>query len=207
MNSIRVLDDLFLKGNKNIQQAINVFSPFRYQWRSMAHVSTFNGTTDEMMKALKKSRCYELFIGIESGSPKILKEIHKTHDLDLIVRNLSKVFKAGINIKGYFIYGFPGETEQDMSMTYDLALRLKRTAMENEVKRRDVSRGLLRRPRRSGGAIHGRGCGVSRPVRRVARRPARADGRGGVHPKTGEPLLAWARPTTGQRADPSRCTT
>jgi anaerobic magnesium-protoporphyrin IX monomethyl ester cyclase len=133
VNSIRVLDDLFLKGNKNIHQAINVFSRFRYQWRSMAHVSTFNGASDEMMKALKKSGCHELFIGIESGSPKILKEIHKTHDLDLIGRNLSKVFRAGINIKGYFIYGFPGETEQDMSMTYNLALRLKRIAMEYEV--------------------------------------------------------------------------
>jgi anaerobic magnesium-protoporphyrin IX monomethyl ester cyclase len=133
VNSIRVLDDLFLKGSKNIHQAINVFSRFSYQWRSMAHVSTFNGSTDEMMKGLKKSGCHELFIGIESGSPTILKSIHKTHDLDLIVRNLSKVFNAGINIKGYFIYGFPGETEQDMSMTYDLALRLKKIAMENEV--------------------------------------------------------------------------
>ncbi|HRO71557.1 MAG TPA: radical SAM protein, partial [Chitinophagaceae bacterium] len=69
VNSIRVLDDLFLKGNKNIQQAINVFSRFPYQWRSMAHVSTFNSATEKMMKALKKSGCHELFIGIESGSP------------------------------------------------------------------------------------------------------------------------------------------
>jgi anaerobic magnesium-protoporphyrin IX monomethyl ester cyclase len=133
VKSIRVLDDLFLKGNKNIQQAINVFSRFHYQWRSMAHVSTFNGTTDEMMRSLKKSGCHELFIGIESGSPQILKSIHKTHDLDLIIRNLSKVFRAGINIKGYFIYGFPGETEEDMSMTYNLALRLKKIALEHEV--------------------------------------------------------------------------
>jgi radical SAM superfamily enzyme YgiQ (UPF0313 family) len=133
VNSIRVLDDLFLKGNKNIQQAINVFSRFDYQWRSMAHVSTFNGATEEIMKSLKESGCHELFIGIESGSPKILKEIHKTHDLSLIVQNLSKAFRAGINIKGYFIYGFPGETEHDMSMTYDLALRLKKIATEHEV--------------------------------------------------------------------------
>jgi hypothetical protein len=82
---------------------------------------------------MKLSGCHELLIGIESGSPKILKEIHKTDNVDLIIRNLSKVFQAGINIKGYFIYGFPGENEEDMDMTYDLAVKLKSIAAENNV--------------------------------------------------------------------------
>jgi radical SAM superfamily enzyme YgiQ (UPF0313 family) len=77
------------------------------------------------MNELKASGCYELFIGIESGSPKILGEINKTKNIDTIIRNLSKVFKAGINMKGYFIYGFPGETAEDMEMTFQLAVTLK----------------------------------------------------------------------------------
>jgi anaerobic magnesium-protoporphyrin IX monomethyl ester cyclase len=128
VNSIRVLDDLFLKNNTSIQQAINVFSNFNLQWRSMAHVSTFKGTSEDMMHKLKRSGCHELFIGIESGSPRVLREIHKVNDLNLIVGNLTKVLKAGINIKGYFIFGFPGETAGDMEMTYQLALQLKKIA-------------------------------------------------------------------------------
>lgn len=125
VNSIRVLDDLFLKSNASVEKAIEVFSNFSFQWRSMAHVQTFRQTTDQMMRQLKGSGCFELFIGIESGSPKILAQINKTKDVDVIVGNLSKVFRAGINVKGYFIYGFPEETAADMEQTFALAQQLK----------------------------------------------------------------------------------
>jgi len=133
VNSIRVLDDLFLKTNATVQKAINVFSHFRLQWRSMAHVMTFNNVDDSVMSQLKDSGCYELFIGIESGSPKILGEINKTKNVDTILNNLTKVFKAGINMKGYFIYGFPGETQEDMEMTFQLAVKLKEISIINGV--------------------------------------------------------------------------
>jgi anaerobic magnesium-protoporphyrin IX monomethyl ester cyclase len=128
VNSIRVLDDLFLKNKDTVEKAANVFSHFSFQWRSMAHVQTFRNVEEPLMQQLKASGCFELFVGIESGSPKILSEINKTKDVETIVNNLTKVFKAGINLKCYFIYGFPGETEADMEMTYQLALTLKKTA-------------------------------------------------------------------------------
>jgi anaerobic magnesium-protoporphyrin IX monomethyl ester cyclase len=133
VTSIRVLDDLFLKTSKNIHQAVNVFSRFPFQWRAMAHVSTFNSAECTMMKALKDSGCFELFVGIESGSPQVLKSIHKTHDIERIERNLTKILEAGIHLKGYFIYGFPDETEEDMKKTFDLAQRLKKIADDNGV--------------------------------------------------------------------------
>jgi len=130
VNSIRVLDDLFLKNSQIVKKAIDVFSNFDFQWRSMAHVMTFQKVDDNMMAALKNSGCKELFIGIESGSPKILRSINKTHNIETIINNLTKVFKAGIDIKGYFIYGFPDETVEDMEMTFDLAKTLNGLASE-----------------------------------------------------------------------------
>lgn len=124
VTSIRVLDDLFLKTKDTIHKAIDVFSKSGLKWRSMAHVSTFNNVDLDTLRALKNSGCSELFIGIESGSPKILKRIKKTHNLDTIVDNLTRVLQAGINIKGYFIFGFPDETKEDMQMTYELAAKL-----------------------------------------------------------------------------------
>lgn len=128
VNSIRVLDDLFLKSKDSVQKAAQVFSHFSFQWRSMAHVQTFRNVDDSLMQQLKDSGCFELFIGIESGSPKILGQINKTKDVPTIVANLTKVFRAGINMKGYFIYGFPEETEEDMKQTFQLALHLKQIA-------------------------------------------------------------------------------
>jgi anaerobic magnesium-protoporphyrin IX monomethyl ester cyclase len=133
VNSIRVLDDLFLKSKDSVQKAVSIFTPFHFQWRSMAHVQTFRGVDEFMMSRLYESGCNELFIGIESGSPKILTNINKTKDLAVIIENLSKVFMAGINIKGYFIYGFPDENEADMAMTYQLAVMLKELAAKYNV--------------------------------------------------------------------------
>ena len=125
VKSIRILDDLFLKSNESIKKAYKIFSQFDLEWRSMAHVRTFSRIKQEYLSSLKKSGCKELFIGIESGSPKILKSMHKTDNIVLIKKNLSKLFKVGIDIKGYFIFGFPEETEQDAQMTYNLAMDLK----------------------------------------------------------------------------------
>jgi len=130
VNSIRVLDDLFLKTKFTVQKAIDVFSKFNFQWRSMAHVMTFDQVDENTMNRLKESGCHELFIGIESGSPGILRSIHKTSNIDKILTNLTKVLKAGINIKGYFIYGFPNETQSDMDLTFKLANDLKNISLE-----------------------------------------------------------------------------
>ena len=125
VSSIRVLDDLFLKKRSCIARATELFSEFQYQWRSMAHVMTFQGVTPGELAALRASGCAELFVGIESGSERVLRQINKTHDIGRIRSNLERVLEAGIAIKGYFIYGFPGETASDMEATYQLALTLK----------------------------------------------------------------------------------
>lgn len=130
LQSIRVLDDLFLKSPKTIEKAIAVFKNFKLQWRAMAHVETFKNVSADTIKALRDSGCSELFIGIESGSPAVLKKIHKVADLNKIKTNIELLLKNGINVKGYFIYGFPGETEADFEMTYKLAEHLKSVSIE-----------------------------------------------------------------------------
>ena len=100
----------------------------------MAHVMTFRDVPGNQLSKLKNSGCSELFIGIESGSPSVLKTIHKTHDVEKIKFNLINVLKAGISIKGYFIYGFPDETKSDFELTYQLASELTEIAKKYGVK-------------------------------------------------------------------------
>ncbi|MDD2776667.1 MAG: radical SAM protein [Gallionella sp.] len=125
VSSIRILDDLFLKNKGSITKAIEIFSGFSFSWRAMAHVMTLKGVESSLLLSLKKSGCHELFIGIESGSVDILKKIRKTHNVDTIKHRIVQLFRAGIAVKGYFIYGFPGETELDFQKTFELASYLK----------------------------------------------------------------------------------
>lgn len=133
LDSIRILDDLFLKDNKTILEAIEIFNNFNLKWRSMAHTLSFNKTSINDLKKLKDSGCFELFIGIESGSEKILKSIHKFSNIETIKNNIKKLFKVGINVKAYFILGFPKETKDDFELTYKLANYLKNESIKYKV--------------------------------------------------------------------------
>jgi anaerobic magnesium-protoporphyrin IX monomethyl ester cyclase len=125
VKSIRVLDDLFLKSNHNLMNAIDIFSGFKFTWRSMACINTFYTLNQKDIDDLHKCGCSEIFTGIESGSKRILKSLNKKIDRNITLTTLEKLFRAGIDVKGYFIYGFPFERSEDMEMTYNLAYESK----------------------------------------------------------------------------------
>lgn len=79
----------------------------------------------EFLNDLKKSGCRELFVGIESGSPDIRNKINKQGSCEDVLFVAEKILKSGIDLKGYFILGFPGENERDFRYTLDLALAIK----------------------------------------------------------------------------------
>ena len=121
--SIRVLDDLFLKNRDSIVDAIDIFKKFPFNWRAMAHVLSLKGNED-LFSSLQQSCCKELEIGIESGSDRIRKEIHKAGSVDDIKLVVKKLLEAGINVKGYVMYGLLNETEEEAYMTYNLVNEL-----------------------------------------------------------------------------------
>jgi len=135
LKSIRLIDDLFLRDGPSIEAAISLFSDYpKLVWRAMTHINTFKNIPSEMLVGLRQSGCDELFIGIESGSPRILKKIHKIADIKMIVNVIESLFSVGINIKGYFMYGFPDETNDDFEMTYRLAVELRKKSLQHRVR-------------------------------------------------------------------------
>ncbi len=125
VQSVRVLDDLFLRNAKSIDMANNIFSHFPHlSWRGMVHVLSLVGVIDKI-KELRVGNCKELFIGIESGSESIRKKINKLGNPDEVIKVSREILRCGIDLKGYFIYGFPQETKEDFQKTYELASKLK----------------------------------------------------------------------------------
>lgn len=134
IQSIRVLDDLYLKDKISFNHAIQTFSAFPIEWRAMAHVGSIKMMSDEDLINLKRSGCSELFIGVESGSKEVLKSIHKISDVSKIEIQINRLFASQINVKAYFIYGFPNETEEQMGHTLKLAENLANLAHRNGAK-------------------------------------------------------------------------
>ena len=125
IQSIRVLDDLFLRNGKSIDMTNIIFLKFPHlSWRGMVHVLSLAKDV-EKVKKLRRGRCRELFIGIESGSESVRRKINKLGTIDDIITVSKAILESGIDLKGYFIYGFPGETKEDFQKTYELASKIK----------------------------------------------------------------------------------
>ena len=78
----------------------------------------------EMVAAMKASGLYFLSVGAESGSDRILKAMRKSLTVARIEEKVRLVRAAGIEVSGFFMLGFPGETPAEMEETIRFALRL-----------------------------------------------------------------------------------
>jgi len=87
------------------------------EWECLIHCSF---TTDEMFMWLKKAQCHQVNMGVESGSDRILRDIGK----GLRVKTVRKAFawakKHGIERRGFFLFGMPNETREDLLLTEQL---------------------------------------------------------------------------------------
>lgn len=132
IQSIRILDDLFLRNGRSIDMAYRIFSNFpQVKWRGMVHTMSLINALDKV-SILRESNCRELFIGIESGSDRIRKKINKLGTTEDVIKVVTAILSSGIDLKGYFIYGFPQETEEDYKKTYSLAMKLKEISNTTE---------------------------------------------------------------------------
>jgi len=78
----------------------------------------------ELVDFLKKSGCWQVNFGIESGDPAVLKRHRKFMELDDVGRKLKLVKEAGMRVKGLFMLGLPGENEEAIRRTIDYAISL-----------------------------------------------------------------------------------
>jgi radical SAM superfamily enzyme YgiQ (UPF0313 family) len=79
-----------------------------------------------MIALMEKAGVYSLGIGIESGSDKILKLLHKNLDIRQIEKKVGLIKRISrIRVTGFFLIGHPDETEEDILKTIRFARRLK----------------------------------------------------------------------------------
>jgi anaerobic magnesium-protoporphyrin IX monomethyl ester cyclase len=82
---------------------------------------------EELVSLMKRSGCFQVNVGIESGSERVLKSIKKGLSLDAVREGVPMLRRAGIEVVGLFMMGFMGETAEDIRQTIDLAMELPLT--------------------------------------------------------------------------------
>ncbi len=79
---------------------------------------------DELLSLMKETGLYLISLGIESGSDRVLGLMKKNTTIGQIKRSVKLIRKHGIDIAGFFILGFPGETAEDIKKTIAFSLEL-----------------------------------------------------------------------------------
>lgn len=131
IKAISFVDDNFTTDHDYVIMLCERLKEMNVKWDCSARIDTLD---ENLVKKMAEAGCIGIFMGLESGSPKIQKYIHKNIRLDKVYEVIDILLKYKISPVASFIYGFPGETEDDVNMT----LRMAYTLMKKGIHRSDM---------------------------------------------------------------------
>ena len=89
------------------------------------HGMKVNNTDQELFNLMKAAGCKRVGFGVENGDDWMLRHvIKKGQTVDMVRQAFRWAKNARLQTMGFFIYGMPGETEESMEKTTQLALDL-----------------------------------------------------------------------------------
>lgn len=92
-----------------------------YNWTCSARTDCLTG---KMLHAMKQSGCTDIFVGVETGSPRMQQVIKKNLDLNQAKRIIKKGIELGLRMTVSFMAGFPAETRDDLEQTLKFILEV-----------------------------------------------------------------------------------
>jgi len=91
------------------------------EWQALTRINLLDEDELIMMKAAGLT---QIDLGIESGSPKSLVRLNKKITVDQIKEKVA-LAKRHLRVFGFFMIGIPGEDEEDVRQTFELAKSLE----------------------------------------------------------------------------------
>ena len=114
-----ILDDIF---NGNYKRSMEICHGVL---RRKLDVKLYTGNSPRMdtvdrplLKAMKEAGFVYIAAAFESTSTRVLRDLlHKTTDIERTLENVAIADELGIFVKGLFMIGVPGETEEEIQLT------------------------------------------------------------------------------------------
>lgn len=130
LNHLYFIDDYFFGKIDRVKLLAKemIEKDYNLRWEANIRANNFapKGADDECLKLLKRSGCYSLRMGAESGSDRVLKLLKKDITVENIINAVEQCKKHEIIPLCYFMTGIPGETLEEAKMTFSLIVKLYR---------------------------------------------------------------------------------
>ena len=118
IREISFYDDTFTTNRKRVERLCSLMlsEKLRVSWSCFARVDT---VSPDILRLMKKAGCHQINYGFESVDEDILKAINKRVKAGSIADAISWTNDAGIDVRGAFMLGNAGETEESMRRTME----------------------------------------------------------------------------------------
>lgn len=126
IEEINIADDNFTANLKRTLDICNLLLErgLTIDWTASGGLRV-DSISKELLQVMKKSGCYRVALGAESGSQIILDKIGKKINIQQIIEANKICKEVGLETVIFFMIGNLGETEEDIEMTIDLAKELE----------------------------------------------------------------------------------
>lgn len=121
IKEISFYDDTFTTRTNNVIELCSIMMEreIKISWSCFARVDT---VTPDLLLFMKKAGCHQIMYGFESADENILNAINKQINLQQIRKAIDWTRASGMNIRGAFMLGNPGETPESMQKTIAFAV-------------------------------------------------------------------------------------
>lgn len=109
LNSFSIADDCFTVNSDRVFQFCELMKGTSINWRANSRANLVN---QKMLFAMKEAGCHSIAFGLESGDPETLERIKKGVSLSDNIRAPKMAHRAGLEVYGCLMAGFPWETSK-----------------------------------------------------------------------------------------------
>lgn len=117
---IRFIEDNFFVDVNRARAIAEGLARFNLPWRANGRIDTFLRVDDAFLDTLEKSHFKGLYLGVESGSQKMLDFIQKRLKVEDAIAANRRFSQHAFDVTYQFMTGFPTETEEDIRATLTL---------------------------------------------------------------------------------------
>ena len=95
--------------------------PVKWEAHNGLEIDTLD---EQLLDKMKASGCVSFTAAIESGTQEILQKVKKKVDLQRAKETIRYAQSIGLDVRGFFMLGFPGETREQIQKTCEYARSL-----------------------------------------------------------------------------------
>ncbi|MFC1901215.1 B12-binding domain-containing radical SAM protein [Chloroflexota bacterium] len=124
INVVNFVDGTFTYDREYLQRFCNevIDNNLNIEWGCTAR---YDNLDKEILRLMKRSGCYGLYLGLESGSNRMLKAMGKKETVEEITKASEIIYNSGITSITSILLGLPYEEKEDVEQTLRLLKNFK----------------------------------------------------------------------------------